>query len=236
MERPTLDLRVEVERPMLALVSTHEEPAFVLVEWGTPPDCRPGSTARGRECVPDVFCPTGFARNKRTGWCDPTNRAEYFCNPDEEKPFCGPDRYYDRSKGECVPCPCQLSKGFVVGPRGDCVFRRAGQPCCPGQDPTMPCVSDRVWDEKGECIGREIPLCKTLFGPLAFYDPDLKECACPSGYVRDDGLKSCRRETEVPEVQFEDEPEPLIASPGALFAGVLAGVALEWLWERYAKT
>jgi hypothetical protein len=167
------------------------DPTWEDSKWGTPPNCRPGSESEEGSCKPTFFCPSGFSRNSRTGWCDPDFAEEHKCNEDVKKPFCGSDHYYKKSLGRCVPCPCELSKGFVVGPSGGCVFRDVGKPCCPNKPWGDPCYSvDHVWDKQGGCTPREMPHCK-LYGPLAKYDTVSGKCVCPEGYVRDEVKRAC---------------------------------------------
>lgn len=201
-------------------------PSWESTKWGTPPGCRPGSEPEGGVCDPTMFCPSGFSRNSRTGWCDPENIEEYKCNFDVSKPFCGPDHYYDRPKGRCVPCACEVSKGMTPNYTGPgCIYRYSGKPCCPGKDPAAPCVSDRVWNDQGECVGRDLPHCK-IYGPLAKWDADQGKCVCPEGYERDEISMSCRQLTPPspnppPEVQAEDNGSDFPF--GTLAVGILLG-------------
>ncbi len=210
--------------PAIVLVTEEGRPQPLQLDWGVPPDCRPGSEVNNGRCEPTVFCPSGFQRNDKTGWCDPTRSTEYRCGAPEdgEKPLCGPDRFYDKSKGKCVPCPCSWSQGWVVHlSGGGCTFRKAGQPCCPGQALDAPCVSDRVWNDKGECVSANLPHCEQLYGPLAKYDATTGQCTCPDGFRRDEESKTCVAILGPVENYYEDDS--LDISWGSFFAGLGAG-------------
>lgn len=209
-------------------------------DWGTPPNCRPGSEAKNGVCEPTFTCPSGFSRNGRTGWCDPVSTTEYNCNESDmnNKPFCGPDAYYSRAQGRCIPCPCQLSKGWSVNPRGEgCVFRYAGKPCCPGQGPMAPCpISDRVWNEKGECVGAPLPHCEHLYGAHARYNADTGRCECEPGYIRDEVARAC-----VEDKGGELPPAPASGSSSSAGKVVAVGltlvtvVGLAVAWKRWQE-
>lgn len=226
----------EVVAPQsLTLTPPWSKPA----DWGVPPDCRPGSEAKDGKCEPALLCPSGFQRNSKTGWCDPVHVPEYNCNPDDadDKPICGPDRYWDRAVARCVPCPCAWSKGWVVKAGGGCTFFYAGKPCCPGQPLTAPCLSDRVWNEAGECVGADLPHCAKLYGPLAKYNADTGRCDCPDGYTRSEAQRACvKNDGEAPPPDGSGSSGP---SGGAvvlglgLAAALAAGVA--WAAKTYGR-
>lgn len=241
LPRPTMILEEPLARPSLVLMEGDAAllPPWVdQTDWGTPPDCRPGSEAKDGICDPSLVCPRNFQRNSKTGWCDPTNRAEYGCEPDEQgsKPFCGPDKHYDRTTGRCIDCPCALSKGFRVDGKGGCEFRLAGKPCCPGKPIDDPCVSDMVWNAKGECISRALPHCPAIYGPLSTYDAKTGLCVCPDGYERDDPNHTCKKtgsggDQPPPEVIYEDTSSS-ISPVMSFFFGFATGV-LGMLGKRY---
>lgn len=227
-------------RPQLSVMATMVEtpelhPSWKGSKWGDPPDCRPGSELVDGACKPTFFCPSGFHRNSRTGWCDPDSVEDYKCNLDVEKPFCGPDHYYVRSEGRCVPCPCPASQGFTVNMSGPgCYFRLAGKPCCPGKPLDAPCVSDRVWNEKGECIGKEMPHCK-VYGPLAKYNADTGHCDCPSGYVREENPPGCKPQGSVDPPPRSDNEEPSSGAGRWVLGLIAVGAAAVGLREAHLR-
>lgn len=158
---------------------------------------------------------------------------EYNCNPFEakDKPFCGPDNYYDKAKGQCVPCPCAWSKGWVVAPGGGCEFFYSGKPCCPGQPLDTPCLSDRVWNDKGECVSAALPHCPQLFGPLSKYDAATGLCVCPEGYERSEAQHAClKKGGSTP--SGPSSPSGTAGTVAAVLLALGAAAGTWWLGQR----
>lgn len=207
----------EPEEPSAAL-AIFSYPWGEQTDWGTPPACRPGSTANKGACEPDWICPSNFKRNSTTGWCDPVD--SYVAT------YCGKDAHYDTQLGKCVENACKLPFVWSIA-KQRCVHQLSGQPCCPGQDPSVPCLDiDFVWDDSGACVSRDLPHCKDIYGPLAFYDGTLGKCACPEGYERRESPAGC--------YPLEPPPAPPESSGFGtglvvmLTVGVAAAVFLRW--------
>lgn len=195
--------------------------------WGSPPFCRAGSEPDEENggCKPTFFCPDGFQRSHTTGLCDPENAEEY----------CGKGAVYDKTKGECrqTDCPPYFERRNEQEP---CRYVFSGTPCCLGQawdDPKgwKACpVTDRQWNDKGECASRDLPHCPNLYGPLSRYDADKGACVCPQGYVRSENPRGCVLQgAPKPAGKPEEAPErPTSSRWGWGLAGAALGAALTW--------